>query len=110
MKSISDKTNIDLKVIFLADPLQIYHYKYPKEGYDFNYPNKRLSKFCNIKKINCFDSLPFFIKYLEKNNLEPPFFSFEDDGHYSKIGHEVMFLFLIEKVWEITSKNIIRKS
>ena len=61
-------------------------------AYDFEYPNKRLREFCEQHDIVCLDALPFFLE--KKPTLEYPYFSWEYDGHYSKIGHQTMTDFL----------------
>ena len=60
--------------------------------YDFEYPNRRLKQFCEKNGIVCLDSLPFFLE--RKRSLQPPYFSWEHDGHYSQLGHQTMADFL----------------
>ena len=59
---------------------------------DFEYPNKRLREFCEKHDIVCLDALRSFLE--KKPTLEYPYFSWEYDGHYSKIGHQTMTDFL----------------
>ena len=59
---------------------------------DFAYPNRRLTQFCETNDITCLDSLPFFLE--RKPALNPPYFSWQHDGHYSRVGHQTMVEFL----------------
>ena len=94
LKSLTHKDDVRLHIIIIADSLQIFHYKKPLGEYDFNYPNNRLIDFCNENTINCFDSLPYFLEYLDNNELTFPYFSFINDGHYARLGHAVMADFI----------------
>ena len=55
-----------------------------------------------IHEIRCIDSLPYFKKFLNENNLSPPYFSFDNDGHYTKLGHSVMADFLLQELFNNT--------
>ena len=92
LKRLCTEDEVRLHVVIVADSLQIFHYKNPLGEYDFNYPNNRLMKFCNNNALNCYNSLPYFLKYLDDNDLQYPYFSFENDGHYGPLGHKVMAL------------------
>ena len=85
-----------LTLLIVADSLQLADPSLLKPdiaaAYDFEYPNERLRKFCEQHGIVCLDSLPFFLE--QKPTLEYPYFSWEYDGHYSKIGHQTMADFL----------------
>ncbi len=64
------------------------------KGYDYSYPNQRISRFCNSHGLRCYDSLPFFIERGRALNLTYPFFSWKYDGHYAVIGHRTMAEYL----------------
>lgn len=85
-----------LTLLIVADSLQITDAALLNPAIaaaaDFEYPNKRLRKFCQQHGIVCLDSLPSFLD--KKRTLEYPYFSWEYDGHYSKIGHQTMADFL----------------
>jgi len=74
-------------------------------GYDFDYPNARLDAFCKNNKLSCFDSLPYFKEYMDEQSLESPYFSFEGDGHYASLGHEVMTRYLLENVFKLVAPD-----
>ena len=94
LKTLTNEDKVRLHIIIVADSLQIFHYKNPIKKYDFNYPNNRLMNFCNKKALTCYNSLPYFLEYLDYNDLKFPYFSFENDGHYGPLGHKIMASYL----------------
>ena len=94
LKTLTTEDEVRLHIVIVADSLQIFHYKNPLGEYDFNYPNNRLMNFCNNNALNCYNSLPYFLKYLDNNDLSFPYFSYENDGHYGPLGHKVMASYL----------------
>ena len=55
---------------------------------DLSYPNQRLKLWASQNGIDCLDSLPYFLA--KKNDLVYPYFSWNDDGHYSSLGHQTI--------------------
>ncbi len=61
----------------------------PPPGFSVEYPIQRLVNFCRIKNINCVNLLPYFKAYAQEHHLKEPYFSFKNDGHWSRLGHRV---------------------
>lgn len=99
LKKMTKEDEAKFTIVLVADSLQIHHYKNPKNGFDFTYPNRRIANFCEKYEIQCLDSLIYFKKVLDENSLTPPYFSFDNDGHYSKLGHSVMANFVFEELF-----------
>lgn len=92
-----NKNGQTFTIVIVADSLQIFHDKDKKmKQYDFKYPNNRLMNFCTRERIRCLNSLPFFLDYKDKKNLQFPFFSWKDDGHYASLGNRIMAKFLLQ--------------
>ena len=102
LKKMTEEDEAEFTIVLTADSLQIHHYKNHLNGFDFVYPNIRMANFCEKYEIRCIDSLPYFKKFLNENNLSPPYFSFDNDGHYTKLGHSVMADFLLQELFNNT--------
>lgn len=59
------------------------------EGYDAEYPQKRLARFALGAGIDYLDLTPAFKAYRDAHALSSPYFSFVHDGHWSALGHQV---------------------
>lgn len=72
------------------DPKSILEKEYGEklpEGFDIDYPEKRLRTFATGKEVRFLDLTPGFRAERDKQNLQPPFFSYEHDGHWNPKGH-----------------------
>jgi hypothetical protein len=97
INEIAIARDIPFSVVIVADSVQIfytYHEHYFRNSIDFHYPNEKIMSHCNLNNIRCFDSLPFALDYIDKKKLDEPYLSHKNDGHYSKLGHNVMVKFL----------------
>ncbi len=61
----------------------------PPEDFDVDYPTNRLVEFAASHDIKCINLLPVFRKFAKGHNLQEPYFSFKNDGHWSRLGHSV---------------------
>ena len=79
-------------LLLVADSLQIGDHSVLPSGLesdlDLSYPNRRLRSWAKEYNIDCVDSLPYFLN--KKNELNYPYFSWHNDGHYSSVGHTTM--------------------
>jgi lysophospholipase L1-like esterase len=65
-------------------------YKGPlPEGFDIDYPEKRLAAFAEKEGISYLDLTPAFHTYRDENHLQSPYFSYPHDGHWTALGHKV---------------------
>lgn len=71
-------------LLLLTDALQVDHPTALEEQFDFAYPNRRLAAFAQEHGIDCLDTYDAFMA--KKESLEPPYFSWPSDGHYSPLG------------------------
>ena len=96
-KHLANQNGASFTFVLVQDSLQIF-YSQPKnfldqsedtlKTLDFSYPNKRLMRFCKKFEISCLNALPFFLKYIEEENLDRPYYSFKSDGSHT-ILHEI---------------------
>lgn len=102
MRNYAESMNVKFTLVMVPDSVQIF-YKMAKNDVperhgelDFLYPNRRLREFSKNNNIQFLDPWDFFAEYFRKNKLPPPYFSFDNDGHYSSLGHKIMADFLSE--------------
>ncbi|MCK5600554.1 SGNH/GDSL hydrolase family protein [Candidatus Pacearchaeota archaeon] len=88
--SESIRDNEKFLLILLTESVQLDKNKKNTTLLNYDYPNKRLSKFAKHNNIEIIDFLPFARKYVEDNRLKFPFLSWQYDGHYSQIGHKLL--------------------
>lgn len=99
INDIAKQKKIPFNLIILTDSVQIF-YNYNKHQFKrkvrFDYPNKRIMRFCKKMLIKCHDTMPYVLRHIDSNHIKFPFLSFKKDGHYSKLGHRVMYQYLID--------------
>jgi len=54
-----------------------------------SYPSHRLADFLAETEIACLNLADVFADYAAVNNLAPPYFEFERDGHWDTLGHRI---------------------
>ena len=59
------------------------------EEYDVDYPEIHLSNFSREKGILYLDMTPVFRAYRDEYKLSSPYFSYDHDGHWAPIGHDL---------------------
>ena len=59
------------------------------DGFDIDYPEKRLKAFSQKEGVAFLDMTPAFRSARDKENLQPPFFSYPHDGHWTPKGHQL---------------------
>lgn len=59
------------------------------DGYDAEYPQRRLLAFARKEHIPALDLTPIFKAYRDEHHLVSPYFSFAHDGHWSALGHSL---------------------
>ena len=69
-------------------------------GFQRDYPNKRIGKLALEMGVGYLDILPIALDYIERTNLQHPYFSWEYDGHYSQLGHRLVADALIQFLQE----------
>jgi hypothetical protein len=69
-------------------------------GFQRDYPNNRIGKLALEMGVGYLDILPIALDYTERMNLQPPYFSWEYDGHYSQLGHRLVADALIQFLQE----------
>lgn len=84
MKQTADQEGAEFVLLILTDNLQIDHPPNMDQLYDFQYPNLRLSAFCDAYGIRFINTYRQFME--KKVKLTFPYFSFSNDGHYSETG------------------------
>lgn len=87
---------LDNKALLLGKNGEQYKKTYPQlsiEKYDFYYPYKFLSNFCNENNINYTAMLEYFQQDFE-NTQQPSHFAL--DGHWNKYGHNLAANFLYD--------------
>jgi len=98
-----------LLVVLLTDELQITpdpleYIPIDKEllprGFDVDYPNTRIQEFCKSNDIAVLNFLPVFREYRDQNKLEWPYFSFDNDGHWRRLGHRLAANAVVEYIKE----------
>ena len=99
MKAAAEERGSRFTLLLLTDALQVDHPGALDETYDFAYPNTRLSRFAEEHGIACLDTYPLFME--KKQDLDPPYFSWPRDGHYSRVGTEL--------VAEVLSKGLLEE-
>ena len=97
--------NIIFKIVIIPMDVQVSeHYwdKYPnkyftEESFQARRPQEKLTTFCQKKKIECLDLLPFFQK---NKNIDKLYYQ-NEDPHFDKIGHQVT----AELIYNFISSN-----
>ena len=99
IKKEVEADNTKFLLVILTDAIQIVPnperaiQKYtgisPPDDFDVDYPTHRLVRFAKNNSIDCINLLPHFREYAKNHNLTEPYFSFKNDGHWSKLGHRV---------------------
>jgi hypothetical protein len=70
----------------------------PPHDFDVDYPNNRLVGFAIDNDIDYINLLPRFRQYAKIHKLREPYFSFKNDGHWSKLGHKVAADFIAPEI------------
>ena len=69
-------------------------------GFQRDYPNNRIRKLALEMGVGYLDILPIALNYIKQTNLQPPYFSWETDGHYSQLGHRLVADALTQRMQE----------
>jgi hypothetical protein len=81
-------------LVFLTESIQLDDgYTNPK-GLDLTYPNRRLTEFARANGIPYLDFLSYAKEQVSRRGMKYPFLSWEFDGHYSQVGHQLLADFL----------------
>ncbi len=67
------------------------------KGFSIDYPEMRLAQFAKKSRIAFLDLTPRFRAYRDATNMQSPYFSYEHDGHWRAIGHELAAVEIAEK-------------
>ena len=70
----------------------------PPNDFNVDYPTNKLVGFAMANDIDCINLLPRFRQYAKTHKLSEPYFSFKNDGHWSKLGHKVAADFIAPEI------------
>jgi hypothetical protein len=99
LKEDVERDGSELLIVILTDALQIIPDPMHdverltggaiSDGFNVDYPSNRIARFAEATGIPSVNLLPVFRKYRDDYHLRPPYFSFDDDGHWNRLGHRV---------------------